>query len=168
MPPRVPEELPELDRALQLLRTVCTSGKLKDKLRIELEGLVGGRVTQQLAAHWRTHLGEIRRDLAEELKGDPAAEAPPEAAPVVAVVAAVVEPLPDLPPRVPEELAELDRALVLLNAQRQAGKLKDKHRIELESLVGCRVTQQLAKHWGTHLAEIRRDLAAEMKSNPEG
>ena len=168
MPPRVPEELPELDRALQLLRTVCTSGKLKDKLRIELEGLVGGRVTQQLAAHWRTHLGEIRRDLAEELKGDPAAEAPPEAAPVVAVVAAVVEPLPDLPPRVPEELAELDRALVLLNAQRQAGKLKDKHRIEPESLVGCRVTQQLAKHWGTHLAEIRRDLAAEMKSNPEG
>ena len=76
--------------------------------------------------------------------------------------------LPDLPPRVPEELPELERALVLLNALRQAGKLKDKHRIELESLVGCRVTQQLAKHWGTHLAEIRRDLAAEMKSDPEG
>jgi len=165
LPPRVPEELPELDRALQLLRAVC-AGKLKDKLRIELEGLVGGPVTQQLAAHWKTHLGEIRRDLAEELKRDPASAVLPEATPVV--VAAVVEPLPDLPPRVPEELPELDRALVLLNALRQAGKLKDKPRIELESLVGGRVTQQLAKRWGTQLAEIRRDLAEELKSDPEG
>ena len=71
LPPRVPEELPELDRALQLLRAVCASGSLKDKLRIELEGLVGARVTQQLAKHWGTQLGEIRRDLAEELKSDP-------------------------------------------------------------------------------------------------
>ena len=168
LPPRVPEELPELDRALQLLRAAC-AGKLKDKLRIELEGLVGGRVTQQLAAHWKTHLGEIRRDLAQELKRDPAADVQPEAAPAVAVAVAIaVEPLPDLPPRVPEELPELDRALVLLNALRQAGKLKDKPRIELEALVGCRVTQQLAKHWGTQLAEIRRDLAEELKSDPEG
>jgi sRNA-binding protein len=170
LPPRVPEELPELDRALQLLRAVC-AGKLKDKLRIELEGLVGGSVTQQLAAHWKTHLGEIRRDLAEELKRDPSAEVQPVAAPVaVVVVAAVVavNALPDLPPRVPEELPELDRALVLLNALRQAGKLKDKPRIELEGLVGGRVTQQLAKHWGTQLAEIRRDLAEELKSDPEG
>ena len=79
-----------------------------------------------------------------------------------------MESLPDLPPRVPEELPELDRALVLLNALRQAGKLKDKPRIELESLVGGRVTQQLAKRWGTQLAEIRRDLAEELKSDPEG
>ena len=91
LPPRVPEELPELDRALQLLRAVC-AGKLKDKLRIELEGLVGGPVTQQLAAHWKTHLGEIRRDLAEELKRDPAAEVLPEETPVV------VEPLPTCRP----------------------------------------------------------------------
>jgi hypothetical protein len=168
LPPRVPEELPELDRALQLLRAVC-AGKIKDKLRIELESLVGGPVTQQLAAHWKTHLGEIRRDLAEELKRDPEAEVQPVAVPIAAVVVvAVVEPLPDLPPRVPEELAELDRALVLLNALRQAGKLKDKNRIELEGLVGGRVTQQLAKHWGTQLGEIRRDLAEELKSQPEG
>jgi lipase chaperone LimK len=167
LPPRVPEELPELDRALQLLRAVC-AGKLKDKLRIELEGLVGGHVTQQLAAHWKTHLAEIRRDMAEELKSDAAAEVQPVAAPVVVAVAVVVEPLPDLPPRVPEELPELDRALILLNALRQAGKLKEKHRIELEALVGGRVTQQLAKHWGTQLGEIRRDLAEELKSDPNG
>jgi lipase chaperone LimK len=171
LPPRVPEELPELDRALQLLRAICTSGKLKEKHRIELESLVGSRVTQQLAAHWKTHLAEIRRDLAEELKRDPAAEEQPVAVPVVVAVAvavAVVEPLPDLPPRVPEELPELDRALILLNALRQAGKLKDKLRVELEGLVGGRVTQQLAKHWGTQLGEIRRDLAEELKSDPLG
>ena len=79
-----------------------------------------------------------------------------------------VEPLPDLPPRVPETLPELERVLQLLNAVCQAGKIKDKHRIELEDLVGCRVTQQLAAHWRKHLGEIRRDLAAELKSNPEG
>lgn len=78
-----------------------------------------------------------------------------------------VESLPELPPKVPEELAELDRALQLLGAVCQAGKIKDKHRIELETLLGCRVTQQLAAHWKTHLKEIRRDLAEELKSNPE-
>jgi hypothetical protein len=46
-----------------------------------------------------------------------------------------VEPLPDLPPKVPETLPELERVLQLLNAVCQAGKIKDKHRIELEDLV---------------------------------
>jgi hypothetical protein len=50
----------------------------------------------------------------------------------------------------------------------QAGKIKDKPRIELETLLGCRVTQQLAAHWKKHLEEIRRDLAEELKSDPEG
>ncbi len=80
---------------------------------------------------------------------------------------AAVESLPELPPKVPEELADLDRALQLLGAVCQAGKIKDKHRIELETLLGCRVTQQLAAHWKTHLKEIRRDLAEELKSDPE-
>jgi hypothetical protein len=75
--------------------------------------------------------------------------------------------LPELPPRVPEELAELDRALQLLGAVCQAGKIKEKHRIELETLLGCRVTQQLAAHWKKHLKEIRRDLAEELKNEPE-
>jgi hypothetical protein len=79
-----------------------------------------------------------------------------------------VEPLPDLPPKVPETLPELERVLQPLNAVCQAGKIKDKHRIELEDLVGCRVTQQLAALWRKHLGEICRDLAAELKSNPEG
>ena len=78
-----------------------------------------------------------------------------------------MESLPDLPPRVPEELAELDRVLQLLGAVCQAGKIKDKPRIELETLLGCRVTQQLAAHWKKHLKEIRRDLAEELKSDPE-
>ena len=76
--------------------------------------------------------------------------------------------LPELPPKVPEELPELDRALQLLGAVCQAGRIKDKHRIELETLLGCAVTQQLAAHWKKHLKEIRRDLAEELKSDPEG
>jgi hypothetical protein len=81
---------------------------------------------------------------------------------------ATVESLPDLPPKVPEELAELDRVLELLGAICQAGKIKESRRIELETLVGCRVTQQLAAHWKKHLKEIRRDLAEELKRDPEG
>ena len=79
-----------------------------------------------------------------------------------------MEPLPDLPPRVPEELAELDRVLELLGAVCQAGRIKESRRIELEALVGCRVTQQLAAHWKKHIKEIRRDLAEELKRDPEG
>jgi hypothetical protein len=81
---------------------------------------------------------------------------------------AAVEALPDLPPRVPEELAELDRALQLLGAVCQAGRLKEKHRIELETLLGCPVTQPLAVHWKKHFKEIRRELVAEMQLDPEG
>ena len=77
--------------------------------------------------------------------------------------AATVESLPDLPPKVPEELEELDRVLQLLGAVCQAGRIKDKYRRELENLLGCQVTQQLAAHWKTHLKEIRRDLAKELK-----
>ena len=79
-----------------------------------------------------------------------------------------MESLPDLPPKVPEELAELDRALQLLGAVCQAGRIKDKHRRELETLLGGPVSQQLAAHWKKHLKEIRHDLAEELKSNPEG
>lgn len=68
MPPRVPVELAELDRALQLLGSVCQFGSIKDKYRAELETLLGGKVTQQLASHWKNHLKEIRRDMAAELK----------------------------------------------------------------------------------------------------
>jgi hypothetical protein len=78
-----------------------------------------------------------------------------------------VEPLPDLPPKVPEELAELDRALQLLGAVCQAGTIKKKHHAELDALLGCKVTQQLASHWKTRLKEIRRDVAAERKKSLE-
>ena len=74
LPPKVPEELAELDRALQLLGAVCQAGRIKDKHRRELETLLGGQVSQQLAAHWKKHLKEIRHDLAEELKRDPEGE----------------------------------------------------------------------------------------------
>jgi hypothetical protein len=69
---------------------------------------------------------------------------------------------------VPEDLAGLTRVLELLGALCQAGKIKESRRIELEGLVGCRVTQQLAAHWKKHLVEIRRDLVEEMKRDPEG
>jgi hypothetical protein len=67
----------------------------------------------------------------------------------------------------PVELAELDRALQLLGAVCQAGSIKKKHRAELEALLGCRVTQQLASRWKTQLKEIRRDMAAEIKKERE-
>jgi hypothetical protein len=78
-----------------------------------------------------------------------------------------VKPLPDLPPKVPEELADLDRALQLLGAVCQAGTIKKKHHAELDALLGCKVTQQLASHWKTHLKEIRRDAPAERKKSLE-
>ena len=75
--------------------------------------------------------------------------------------------LPDLLPKVPEELADRVRALQLLGAVCQAGRMKHKHRRELETLLGGQVSQQLAAHWKKHLKEIRRDLAEELKSDPE-
>ncbi len=75
---------------------------------------------------------------------------------------------PELPPKVPEDLAGLTRVVELLSALCQAGKIKESRRVELETLVGCRVTQQDAARWKKHLVEIRRDLAAELKQDPEG
>jgi hypothetical protein len=71
--------LAELDRALQLLGAVCQFGSIKDKHLLELETLLGGKVTQQLASHWKNNLKEIRRELAAELKreGDRGAPSPP-------------------------------------------------------------------------------------------
>lgn len=76
--------------------------------------------------------------------------------------------LPDLPPKVPIELAELDRAIQLLGSVGQAGsRLRQKHQRALESLLGCSPDQQQAAHWKKQLKEIRRELAAELKLQPD-
>ncbi len=79
-----------------------------------------------------------------------------------------MDPLSELPPKVPEDLVGLTRVVELLSALCMAGKIKESRRIELETLVGCRVTQQDAARWKKHLVEIRRDLVAELKRDPEG
>ena len=76
--------------------------------------------------------------------------------------------LSELPPKVPVELAELDRAIQLLGSFSQVGnRLRPKHLLELASLLGCSPNQQQATHWKSQLKEIRREVAAEMKLCPE-
>jgi len=76
--------------------------------------------------------------------------------------------LPDLPPKVPVELPEIDRAIQLLGSVVQAGgRLRQKHLRELETLLGCAPDQQHAAHWKKQLKEIRRELAEELKANPD-
>lgn len=70
--------------------------------------------------------------------------------------------VPDLPPKVPVELGDLLRAVQLIGALGQAGsRLREKHRRELERLLGCVPDQQQAARWKEELKEIRRELAEE-------
>jgi hypothetical protein len=72
LPPKVPTELDELLRAIQLLGAVGQAGnRIRPKHQRELETLLGCSPDQQHAAHWKKHLKEIRRDLAAELKLHP-------------------------------------------------------------------------------------------------
>ncbi len=67
LPPKVPVTLPDLLRAVQLLGALGQAGtRLGEKHRQELVRLLGCVPSQQEAAHWKTQLKEIRRELARE------------------------------------------------------------------------------------------------------
>ncbi len=68
LPPRVPEELAELDEALKLLgnhiQSLQTGGTLRESLRLRLHALIGGVPLLPDARAWKSGLKELRGDLA--------------------------------------------------------------------------------------------------------
>jgi hypothetical protein len=69
LPPRVPEQLAELDEALMLLgnyvQAVQAGGKLKESLRLRLQVLIGGVPELAVAKAWKSGLKELRGEVAE-------------------------------------------------------------------------------------------------------
>ena len=68
----------------------------------------------------------------------------------------------DLPPKVPETLAELDRAIQLLG-QRSKHALKTKTELELADLIGWSPNQQQAQDWKKALKAFRDEEKALLK-----
>lgn len=68
-----------------------------------------------------------------------------------------------LPPRVPETLAEVDEALMLLGnfiqCSQSGGKFRETVRLKLRELVGGVPELATAKAWKTGLKELRGELA---------
>lgn len=69
--------------------------------------------------------------------------------------------LEEFPPRVPEALAELDRAIMLLGS-RQTQDLRPKARTELELLVGAYPSTRQATAW-KRLLKVEREERAELE-----
>lgn len=69
LPPRVPEQLVELDEALTLvgnyIQAVQAGGKLKESLRLRLQVLIGGVPELAVAKAWKSGLKELRGEVAE-------------------------------------------------------------------------------------------------------
>jgi len=75
LPPKVPVDLADLLRSVQLLGALCQAGaRLHEKHRRDLVRLLGCVPTPQQAALWKTQLKEIRRELAGEGAEDNEAE----------------------------------------------------------------------------------------------
>jgi hypothetical protein len=67
----------------------------------------------------------------------------------------------DLPPRVPSELPEMDRLVMLLGSRSKCVEMSARVRDELIALCGTYPDPLTAARWKTHLREIRAELAAE-------
>lgn len=69
-----------------------------------------------------------------------------------------------LPPRVPDELSEVEEALTLLGNLIQClqggGRLRESVRLRLQELVGAVPEVVAARAWKTGLKELRVELAA--------
>lgn len=62
IPPKVPEQLPQLDRAVMLLASL-TKGNLKPRYRLELVQLVGREPKNaEQAAAWKAALKALRKE----------------------------------------------------------------------------------------------------------
>ena len=71
----------------------------------------------------------------------------------------VKEPLSQLPPQIPCQVPELERAIMLLGSLVRVG-LKEEAQRELAALVGARPNPWQAALWKTHLSRFRRELLA--------
>ncbi len=67
----------------------------------------------------------------------------------------------DLPPRVPPELPEMDRLVMLLGSRSKCVDLSERVRAELIALCGVYPDPSTAARWKKNLREIRAELAAE-------
>lgn len=61
-----------------------------------------------------------------------------------------------MPPEVPEQLAQLDRAIMLLGHQAKA-QLKEPQQDELAALLGRCPTPEVAAEWKGHLKRLRKE-----------
>jgi len=71
----------------------------------------------------------------------------------------------DLPPRVPPELPEMDRLVMLLGSRSQGVSMSQRVRAEPTALCGAYPDPSTAARWKKHLREIRAELVAE--TDPE-
>ncbi len=61
LPPRVPPELPEMERLVMLLGSPRSQGtSMSQRVRAELTALCGAYPEPSTAARWKKHLREIR------------------------------------------------------------------------------------------------------------
>ncbi len=65
-PPRVPSELPELDRLVVLLGSRARGDNLAAPRRKELVALCGAYPDPATAARWKTELRRLRAEVASE------------------------------------------------------------------------------------------------------
>jgi hypothetical protein len=66
-----------------------------------------------------------------------------------------------LPPRVPPELAELDRAIMLLGVRAKGTELTAPRRREMVALLEAYPDAATAAHWKAALRVLRAEAAAE-------
>lgn len=73
----------------------------------------------------------------------------------------------DYPPRVPQAMRELDRAIVLLG---EAAKQRLSHKTaeELRRLIGATPDRDTAAAWKKHVKALRADLVAEDQTKKAG
>lgn len=78
LPPRIPPELPEMDRLLTLLGNVANGVRLSHKRQEEVRALAAGFPTgAEQASAWRRALRELRTEMLAE--ADPEADVRDEA-----------------------------------------------------------------------------------------
>lgn len=65
-----------------------------------------------------------------------------------------------LPPRLPDEPAARERAIMLLGNRAREPEMKPKVRRELEALVGAYPDQETAQRWKLAMQALRRAAAA--------
>jgi hypothetical protein len=66
IPPKVPETLEALERAIVLLGSLSKTGLKRESRRQELEALIGRVPSQKTAVVWKTQLRGVRADMLEE------------------------------------------------------------------------------------------------------